>query len=115
MLATHATHTTGGFSTEAGYNEMEQYMRAGRFKVNQKLIEWGQEYTMLHRDEKNVIVRLHDDLMSATRIAWMARRFAKAVPLGSRLGDAATKWKRIQANTPQRIQARNNFDIFGSY
>jgi hypothetical protein len=113
MLGTHATHTTGGFSTEAGYNEMEQAMREGRFKVNQKLTEWGQEYTMLHRDEKNVIVRLHDDLMSATRIAWMMRRYAKAVPLGSRQVD--TKWKRIAANTPEAIQRRNNFDIFGSY
>lgn len=113
MLGTHATHPTGGYSTEGGYNEMEQYMREGRFKVNDKLTDWGNEYRLLHRDEKNQIVRLHDDLMSATRIAFMARRYAVAVPLGSRIVDV--RGRRISANTPEAIARRNSFDIFGVY
>jgi hypothetical protein len=61
-------------------------MRAGRFKVNEYMNDWFQEYRLYHRDEKTgQIVKKGDDLMSATRIAWMARRHATIAPLGSKL------------------------------
>jgi phage terminase large subunit-like protein len=84
MLAEHATHPEGGYATEPGIFDLDVAMREGRFKVNRLLSEWFQEYRMYHRDEDTLqIVKKGDDLMSATRIAWMARRHARAVPLGS--------------------------------
>lgn len=84
MLSTHATHPTGGYSTEAGIMDMERMMQARRFRVSRHLVEWMNEYAMYHRDDKGQIVKKNDDLLSATRIAVMQRRSAKAVPLGSK-------------------------------
>jgi len=84
MLATHATHPTGGYSTEAGIMDLETHMRSSRFKVASILGEWHQEYRLYHRDKEGKILKVDDDLMSATRIAWMQRRSAKCVPLGSK-------------------------------
>jgi hypothetical protein len=42
------------------------------------------EFRQYHRD-KGLIVKVFDDLMSATRIACMARRLAREAPLGSRV------------------------------
>jgi hypothetical protein len=79
MLSEHATHTTGGYSTEAGIADMLTRMRDGRFKVASHLAEWWDEFRSYHRD-KGLIVKVHDDLMSATRIGVMAHR--KAQPRG---------------------------------
>lgn len=81
MLPTHATFPDGGYSTEAGIKEMDERMMGGRFRVASHLSEWWEEYNSYHRDDGK-IVKKHDDLMSATRIAVMAKRFAKPVPLG---------------------------------
>ena len=85
MLAEHATFATGGYSTEAGIFDLEVAMRGGRFKVNNQFSDWFQEFRLYHRDKQGMIVKVDDDLMSATRIAWMARRHARCVPLGSKL------------------------------
>ena len=82
MLESHATHAgVGGFSTYAGIMDMDQYMQARQWKVADTCRLWAQEYGQYHYD-KGVLVKLRDDLMSATRIAHMMRRRAKAVPLG---------------------------------
>lgn len=86
MLDTHATFAEGGYSTEAGILDLDTSMKEGRFFVNEQFEQWFQEYRLYHRDEKtNKIVKINDDLMSATRIAWMMRRRARNVPLGSKL------------------------------
>jgi len=86
MMAEHATHSTGGFATEPGILDLDDAMRKGRLKVNENLSEWFQEYRLYHREEKTgQIVKKGDDLMSATRIAWMSRRYASVVPLGFKL------------------------------
>ncbi len=85
MLADHATHVSGGYSTEAGLMDLETAQRAGRFKVNNQFSDWFQEYRLYHRDKEGKIVKEGDDIMSATRIVWMARRHARVVPLGSKL------------------------------
>lgn len=77
MMSQHATHPDGGYSTEAGIMGMDDAMRMGKFKVNRDLTEWFTEYRGYHRKDGQ-IVKLYDDLMSATRIAYMMRRFAKA-------------------------------------
>jgi phage terminase large subunit-like protein len=81
MLDKHATFEDGSISTEAGILEMDQRMKTGRFKVASHLSDWLEEYGSYHRKEGD-IVKERDDLMSATRVGVMARRFAKPVLLG---------------------------------
>src|SRR5271166_3390803 len=83
MLGQHATFPDGSVSTEAGIAEMDERMITGRFKVAAHLNEWFEEFRNYYR-EKGLIVKERDDLMSATRIAIMAKRYGQAVPLGGR-------------------------------
>lgn len=91
MLDTHATWPDGGYSTEAGILEMRERMESGRLKVAAQLAPWFEEYRLYHRKD-GIIIKVQDDLLSATRIAIMMKRYARAVPLGSktlnRLGPA---------------------------
>jgi len=87
MLADKATHPpseneeegTGGNGVEAGVMELLDRMQTGRFKVFSNLNDWFQEFRMYHRKEGK-IVKLDDDLLSATRYAYMMRRFAITKP-----------------------------------
>ena len=85
MLGEHATFPEGGYSTEAGIMEMQDRMRTGKFKVGEDLSDWWEEYRMYHRKD-GMIVKKRDDLLSATRVGVMAKRFAKQVPLGPAVG-----------------------------
>lgn len=76
MLAKHATHESGGYATEPGILEMLTRMQSGRFKVFSTCQMWFDEFRNYHRKE-GIIHKEDDDLMSATRIAVMARRFAR--------------------------------------
>lgn len=89
MLPNHATWPDGGVSTEAGILEMDERMRSGRLKVAAHLSEWFEEYRFYHRKDGK-IVKIKDDLMSATRIAVMQKRSAKAVGLGGQAGQLPT-------------------------
>lgn len=77
MQHEHARFPDGSNSTEAGITEMQERIRSGRFKVFRSCAEWFGEYRGYHRDEHGVLVKLRDDLMSATRVAVMARRGAR--------------------------------------
>lgn len=74
-LPEHATHSEGGYGVEAGIMEMLERMQTGRFKVFRGLIEWFAEFRLYHR-ENGKIVKLRDDLLSATRYGVMMKRFA---------------------------------------
>lgn len=84
MLKEKSTHApekgkkegTGGYGLEAGITDLLSRMQTGRFKVFKHLNDWFQEYRMYHRKD-GLIVKQHDDLMSATRIGVMMLRFAK--------------------------------------
>lgn len=89
MMETHATWPEGGVSVEAGLWKMLQDMRDGRFKVFSTLSEWFEEKRLYHRDDHQKIVKERDDLISATRYAYMMRR--NAVPMGA--------IKRLRAGT----------------
>jgi phage terminase large subunit-like protein len=82
MLSTHATFPDGGYSTEAGILDICQRIETGRFKVAKHLAAWFEEFRGYHRKD-GLIVKVRDDLMSATRIGVMAIRHARQVPLGS--------------------------------
>ena len=75
MLREHATHSEGGFGTEAGVMDMLQRMQLGQLKVFSHLNDWFEEYRMYHRKDGK-IVKERDDLMSATRIGVMMLRRA---------------------------------------
>jgi hypothetical protein len=65
-------------STEAGILEMDEREKSGRLKVARHLSDYLEERRFYHRKDGQ-IVKLKDDLMSAVRIAIMAKRFARAV------------------------------------
>lgn len=103
MLGTHSTHVEGGYSTEAGIGSMDGYMQARQYKVFDNQPEWFSEYGQYHRDKNGQLVKAHDDLMSATRIGHMMRRYARAVPLGS---------KMVARNTAPRAIKGADYDMF---
>lgn len=76
MLHERATFEDGTNGLEAGVTEMLDRMQTGRLKVFSNLVEWFEEFRLYHR-ENGRIVKLHDDLLSATRYAMMMRRFAE--------------------------------------
>ncbi len=76
MMPHHATHVDGSNGTEAGIIEQIQYMTTGRFKVAAHLADWFEEYRDYHRKD-GLIVKERDDIMSATRVAFMMRRSFK--------------------------------------
>jgi hypothetical protein len=77
MWQEHATHDAGGFGIEAGISEMLERMQTGRLKVFSTCGEWFEEFRLYHRKD-GIIVKLADDIMSATRIAVMMKRYAMA-------------------------------------
>lgn len=81
LLPNRATFEDGTNGVEAGVMDMLDRMQTGRFKVFSHLADWLEEFRMYHREEGR-IVKLHDDLMSATRYALMMRRFAQTATSG---------------------------------
>lgn len=76
-----ATFSDGTNGVEAGLMDMLQRMETGRLKVFRHLNEWFEEFRLYHRQDGKV-VKLNDDLMSATRYALMMLRFAGIKPAG---------------------------------
>lgn len=84
MLPEKAEHVEGGYGVEAGITEMLGRMQTGKLKVFDHLNDWFEEFRLYHREEGQ-IVKEHDDLMSATRIAVMMLREAKTKPVAVKL------------------------------
>jgi hypothetical protein len=79
MLHEHATHEQGGFGVEAGIAEMAERMQTGRWKVFAGNEDWFGEFRLYHREDGKII-KVRDDLLSASRYALMMRRFAASPP-----------------------------------
>lgn len=79
MLPGHATFADGTNGVEAGLMEMLDRMQTGRFRVFSNLGEWFEEFRLYHRKD-GIVVKLGDDLMSATRYGVMCLRFAAFRP-----------------------------------
>lgn len=88
MLSEHATFErvradelkSSIVSVEAGIQEMLTRMQTGRFKVFSSVPLFFEEYRIYHRKD-GAIVKLVDDLISATRYGIMMLRFAKVKPV----------------------------------
>ncbi len=87
MWHTHATldgNPKGGYSTEAGILQMQGRFETGRLRVCANLPMWWGEFGSYSRDEHGDIVKVNDDLMSATRQGtMMVPKFGLQVPMGS--------------------------------
>jgi phage terminase large subunit-like protein len=75
LLPTPATWPDGSNGVEAGVTEMLDRMNTGRLQVFSHLAPWFEEFNLYHRKD-GLIVKLGDDLLSATRYAVMMKRFA---------------------------------------
>tara|TARA_B100001250_G_scaffold99039_1_gene83164 strand:- start:158 stop:1594 length:1437 start_codon:yes stop_codon:yes gene_type:complete len=75
MIHKHFENPEGGIAVEPGIMDMLQRMQTGRFKVFNYLYPWFEELRMYHRKDGK-IVKVHDDLMSATRYASQSLQFA---------------------------------------
>lgn len=89
MLKEHATHEPGGNSVEAGLMEMLDRMETGRWKVFSTCETWFEEFRLYHRKDGK-IVKLLDDVLSASRYAYMMRRKAVVKPRPTTTG---TVWQ----------------------
>ena len=80
MLPEHSTWEDGGNGVWAGIMELNNLMKSGRFKVVSSLVEWFEEMRQYHTKTtasgKSEIVKTKDDLLDATRYAYMMRRHA---------------------------------------
>lgn len=77
MHPSHVTFEDGSVSVEAGVMDMLTRMREGRWKVFSTCPMYMTELALYHRKDGQ-IVKLNDDLISASRYALMGRRFAKS-------------------------------------
>lgn len=67
----------GGNSVEASLLSMYERMEQGRWKVFKTCRAWLEERRTYHRDEKGKLVKLRDDVISASRAAHMMLRFSR--------------------------------------
>jgi phage terminase large subunit-like protein len=79
MLYERATFEDGGNGVEAGLKDMLDRMLTGRWKVFSNCVEWFEEFRLYHRKDGK-IVKIRDDLISASRYALMAKRHAETEP-----------------------------------
>lgn len=84
MLSEKATWPDGGNGVEAGLMDMLERMQTGRWKVFSTCGSWFGEFRLYHRDEGK-LVKLNDDLISASRYALMMKRHAITKPSAQKL------------------------------
>lgn len=72
-------HKSSRVSVEAGLIQLLTLMQTGRFKVFKNLADWFEEFRLYHRKDGKV-VKKQDDLMAATRYAYMMLRYAMTPP-----------------------------------
>ncbi len=90
-----------GYGVEAGILCILQYMQTGRFRVARSLTAWHEERRGYHRkpNQQGVprIVKERDDLMDATRYAFMMLRYARAPEPAEPKPDAYTRRRKRRA------------------
>jgi hypothetical protein len=75
MLDERATFPDGSNGLEAGIMQMLERMQLGKWKVFRTCRYWIEEHRTYHRKD-GLIVKLRDDVISASRYAYMMRRYA---------------------------------------
>ena len=91
MLREHAHYPDErGNHREPGIIEMYEWMRTGRFKVFSHLSQWFEEKRLYHRKDGQIVAK-YDDILSATRMAFIMRRLAKIRPSMAPVRKAPTR------------------------
>jgi phage terminase large subunit-like protein len=111
MLPTHATFTAGGFNFEAGIAEMEGRLASDRLVVASHLTAWFDEYSGYHRKD-GVVVKVDDDLLSATRVACMAIRYAKRPEVFEGFGGNPIAGRVRVARPYDLFNPSGSYDVF---
>ena len=95
LLHERASFEDGSFGLEAGILEMLDRMKTGRWKVFASCGLWFNEFRLYHRED-GLIEKIDDDLISASRYAYMMRRYAskKPKPRSSRQNNGGGSWMR---------------------
>ena len=93
MMPERATFPDGTNGVEAGIQDMLQRMQLKKFKVFSHLADWFEEFRMYHRKDGKV-VKEADDLMAATRYAWMMRRYG----ISKKEAEYSTEIHQLQPN-----------------
>lgn len=97
MLEERATFEDGTNGVEAGLSDMLVRMQTNRWKVFKTCPLWMEEKRLYHRKKNDngriEIVKLRDDLISASRVGLMMIRFAD-VSKAKNLPQAPTDWIR---------------------
>ena len=79
MLPEHAQFPDDrGNGVEAGIFEMVDRMQTARLKVSKHLEDWFEEFELYHRKD-GIVVKVRDDLLSATRYALMSLRYTRTI------------------------------------
>ena len=78
MLPRHSTHEDGTYTVWPGIMNLQGAMAEGRFHVFDHLTDWLDEYRTYHM-KNGKIVKEYDDLMDATRYAYMMVHKGRAV------------------------------------
>lgn len=85
----------GGNSVEAALLAMFERMETGRWKVFKTCRQWFEEQRTYHRDEQARVVKLRDDLISASRYAHMMLRHSRVETIAKRRSNfsiGASNW-----------------------
>lgn len=101
MRPTWAQFPDGGFKFENGIDEMDRRFSTGRLLASGHLSEWFDEYMGYHRKD-GLVVKVDDDLMSATRQLVMDIRYAK-VPTDFKLASRYRRGAEGQQHMAQDI------------
>lgn len=112
MLPEMATFPDGSNGLEAGVTEMAERMQTGRWRVAEHLVDWWEEYELYHREPAGAlglsqIVKIRDDLLSASRYGMMMMRFArKWEPIArDAYGRAPAKYDSARSNNQNWMTA----------
>jgi phage terminase large subunit-like protein len=92
MLFEHAQFEDGTNGVEAGITDMYERMETGRWKVFSHLSSWFEEFELYHRKD-GLIVKLNDDMISASRYALMMKRYAIRRPTKKLAVDENDYWQ----------------------
>lgn len=96
---TNAKTEEGSTRVEAGIVEVRQAMIEGKFRVFSHLTEWFKEKATYLYKEDGTVTKEKDDLLDATRYAYIMRRYAVSKTEHDIYNNGYTNMDRAQDNT----------------
>jgi phage terminase large subunit-like protein len=94
LLPEKATFEDGTNNVEPGITGMLEMMQSGRWKVFRHLTAWMDEKRLYHRQD-GIINKIDDDAISASRYAFMCRRFATVKPSDKKRIERQPNWRTM--------------------